>query len=87
MYEIIQGFRLKTEKDPVEKAIKSLLNNLTDPLTPINDIVKGLKFINEMERSDNSGTPMVIYKYITPEELKELDEHIDCVIGNTKTLD
>lgn len=83
MSDIILGFRKESEEDPVEKAIKFLFNDLTNPFTTITDTIKGLKFIKEICAEDSSDTPTVVYKYITPEEQKEINEHIDSVIGDT----
>ena len=83
MVEIVQCIRQESDEDPVETAIKAFFTGLNKFGASTNDIVKGLSFIRELE----TGTPLpaqqIVYKYITPEERKEIDEHIKSVIGDT----
>ena len=46
------GLRQESEEDPVEKSIKFLFCDLTNPLTSIPDTVKGLKFVKEICEED-----------------------------------
>lgn len=52
MSEIVTGLRQESEEDPVEKSIKFLFCDLTNPLTSIPDTVKGLKFVKEICEED-----------------------------------
>ena len=81
--EIVYGIRQESEEDPIETAIKSLFFDLNSPITSTNDIIKGLNFIKEMEKTNQSASQQIVYKYVTPEEIKAIDEHIDSVIGDT----
>lgn len=81
--EIVYGIRQESEEDPIETAIKSLFFDLNNPITTTNDIIKGLNFIKEIEKTNQTTSQQIVYKYITPEEKKAIDEHIDSVIGDT----
>ena len=83
IYEIIQGIRQESEEDPVETALKSLFFDLNSPHTSTNDIIKGLKFVQDSEPQNNKDLQReVVYKYVTQEEIKAIDEHINSVIGD-----
>ena len=83
IHEIIQGIRLESDEDPVEMALKSLFSDLNSQNTSTNDIIKCLKFIYDTETQNNQDFQReVVYKYITPEEIKAVDEHINSIIGD-----
>ena len=84
LYEIIQSVRQESDKDPIERAINSLLFDLHNPNTSTNDIIKGLQFIKSLEpEQKQENQQQVIYKYVTKEEIKAVDEHINSIISNT----
>lgn len=83
MCEIIRNIRQESDEDPVETAIKALFSELSEFGASTNDIIKGLIFIRNMETDDHSPAQQIVYKYITPEEQRAIEEHINAVIGDT----